>query len=227
MDLFGRRKKREEEEKLEQIREQQIERNRIKKEDEEKRWKELEIQYGVSREELRYQLFDDMYTYWRPSDGKQKLTAGHIGVIGWVKRNTHEPEKSEYVEEEFQFKWIDLNMLLDSKPNKNILTCGESGAGKSTLNRFLLQHISDDGSNRIIFMFKPADHYLKAGYPVADMSILAPNPFLDPDSFVSAFAIAFPISMIGITASQIPSLVRDLVLAVLLGTILTVNSHQR
>ncbi|HZW55026.1 MAG TPA: hypothetical protein VFF30_01935 [Nitrososphaerales archaeon] len=102
-------------------------------------------------------------------------------------------------------------MLLDSKPNKNILTCGESGAGKSTLNRFLLQHVNDDGSSKIIFMFKPADHYLKAGYPVADLSTLTPNPFLDPDSFVSAFAIAFPISMIGITASQIPSLVRDLV----------------
>lgn len=212
VDLFGRkRKQREEKERLAHYEQAEVKRKQ-KEEEEEARWRKLELEYGVRRETLSYQLFDDSLTLWRDEDGKRNITHGHIGVISWVRRNSNTKEpKSEYISEEFVFKWIDIKKTIDSKPNQNILTCGESGTGKSTLNRFLLQHLNYEKESKVIFMFKPADHYLRVGYPVADMSTLVPNPFTDPDSFVSAFAIAFPISMIGITASQIPSLVRELV----------------
>lgn len=207
-DIFGRkRRKREEEGRRRQ--EEQWEAERKKKEEErDRRWGELEQKYGVDREELDYQ-FHGIPTYWRQSDGKQqRLTPRHIGLVRIIRKNQGSDASTRpYDDDEFRFLWIDVEKRLSARPNRNVFISGASGEGKTTLGNLLL---SVTEGVKIVFSFKVDDEYLRIGYPIADMSRLVPNPFQDVDAFVSAFAIAFPITTIGITASQIPSMVREL-----------------
>jgi hypothetical protein len=188
-------------------REQDEERER--KEKEEKRWKELEAKYGVDRDEVKYQL-GRSFTLWNGREGEQNPTPGHVGFIGTVRRNTGEKAGAEpYDVQEVRFKWIKEVERIEGKENANVFAAGASGAGKSSLVRLLLRKF--EGRRRIVvFSFKANDTHLRIGYPVADVGELAPNPFTDVEAMVSAFAIAFPVSAIGVTASQIPSLVREL-----------------
>ncbi len=89
------------------------------------------------------------------------------------------------------------------KSNQNVLVCGASGEGKSVLMRRLL--LSFD-SPKAILSFKSNDEYLKIGYPIADVTLVMPNPFQDVNAFITAFAITFPLDVIGVTASQVPAL---------------------
>ncbi|MDV3278496.1 MAG: hypothetical protein LYZ69_08550 [Nitrososphaerales archaeon] len=206
-DIFGRKKRKRQEEEEQRRWQEHWEQERKRKEQEDRRWKELEQKYGVDREELEYQ-FGRSLTYRRSGDGPQKLTPGHIGIVRVIAKNTGSDAATEpYRDDEFRFLWIDLDETFKGKPNRNVFTSGASGEGKTTLNKLLLSVV--DGV-KVIFSFKVNDEYLRAGYPVADVSRLGPDPFQDVDAFVSAFAIAFPITTIGITASQIPSLVREL-----------------
>ena len=188
-------------------REQDEEKER--KEKEEQRWKELEAKYGAGREEVAYQVSDSLRT-WREWDGEQHPAPGHVGFIGLVKRYTgQDASKEPYTVTEVRFKWVEEVERIEDKENANVFTAGASGAGKSSLARLLLWKF--EGRSRIIvFSFKSNDTHLRIGYPVADIGELAPNPFTDVEAMVSAFAIAFPVSAIGVTASQIPSLVREL-----------------
>jgi hypothetical protein len=209
MTLWKSRKRREEEEQARRRWHQEAEERRRKEEAEETRWKELEAKHGVNRDEIQYQSSDGLL-YWNPRfHGRQKLTPGHVGAIGLIEVNTgRNKEEEPYREHEVRFKWINEAGYVEGKENGNILTCGASGAGKSSLVRLLLRKM--DGQQRIIFSFKANDTHLRIGYPVADVGELAPNPFRDAEAFVSAFAIAFPITAVGITASQVPSLVQEL-----------------
>jgi hypothetical protein len=188
-------------------REQDEERKREEKE--EKRWKELEAKYGAGRDEVGYQI-SSRFTLWNARDGEQKPTPGHVGFIGTVRRNTGEKANTEpYNVDEIRFKWVKEVERIEEKENVNVFTAGASGAGKSSLVRLLLRKF--EGRRRIIvFSFKANDTHLRIGYAVADVAEIAPNPFTDAEAMVSAFAIAFPVSAIGVTASQIPSLVREL-----------------
>jgi hypothetical protein len=188
-------------------REQDEERKR--KEEEEKRWKELEAKYGAGRDEVGYQI-SSRFALWNAREGEQKPTPGHVGFIGTVRRNTGEKASTEpYNVEEIRFKWVKEVERIEEKENANVFTAGASGAGKSSLVRLLLRKF--EGRRRIIvFSFKANDTHLRIGYAVADVAEIAPNPFTDVEAMVSAFAIAFPVSAIGVTASQIPSLVREL-----------------
>ena len=188
-------------------REQDEERDR--KEKEEKRWEELEAKYGVGRDEVKYQLGRG-FLLWSVWEGEQNPTPGHVGFVGIVRRNTGEKASTEpYNVEEVRFKWVKEVERIEGKENTNVFTAGASGTGKSSLVRLLLRKF--EGRSRIIvFSFKANDTHLRIGYPVADIAEIAPNPFMDIEALVSAFAIAFPVSAIGVTASQIPSLVREL-----------------
>ncbi|MDG6921101.1 MAG: hypothetical protein JRN59_06200 [Nitrososphaerota archaeon] len=188
-------------------REQDEEKKR--KEAEEKRWKELEAKYGVGRDEVEYQTSRGL-RLWNEWEGEQKPTPGHVGFVGVVRKNTGEKASTEpYRVEEVRFKWIKEVEQIESKENTNVFAAGASGAGKSSLVRLLLRKF--EGKRRIVvFSFKAGDTHLRIGYPVADVAELAPNPFTDAEAMVSAFAIAYPVSAIGVTASQIPSLVREL-----------------
>jgi hypothetical protein len=97
---------------------------------------------------------------------------------------------------------------IEEKANQNVFVCGASGQGKSILMRRLLTLM--DGYQRGVFTFKPKDEYLSMGFPIADVTEIMPSPFEDLDAFTSAFAITFPLDNVGITASQVPSFVRDL-----------------
>ena len=203
------KKRKEEDEEYRWRWQRQQDEERRRKEEEDKRWKELEAKYGAGRDELEYQL-DSGFTLWNGWEGEQNPAPGHVGFIGIVRRNTGEKASTEpYRVEEVRFKWIKEVERIEGKENANVFTAGASGAGKSSLVRLLLRKF--EGRRRIIiFSFKANDTHLKIGYPVADVWELAPNPFTDVEAMVSAFAIAFPVSAIGVTASQIPSLVREL-----------------
>ncbi len=210
MNLWKSKKRREEEEENRRRWQREDEYWTRKREEEEKRWKELAEKYGVDRDEAEYQ-FTRGLTLWNPRDSKQqqKLTPGHVGIIRLVRRNTGERAAAEpYDVTEVRFKWIDEVRRIESKENANVFTSGASGAGKSSLVRLLLRKF--EGQQKVVFSFKVNDTHLRIGYPVADISELVPNPFTDTEAFVSAFAIAFPVSAIGVTASQIPSLVQEL-----------------
>ena len=88
-----------------------------------------------------------------------------------------------------------------------MLISGVSGAGKSVLSCYLLSCFD---SPKLIISFKANDEYLKAGYPVADASKVLPNPFEDVNTFITAFAITFPLDIIGVTASQVPALIYNI-----------------
>ncbi|MDG6953972.1 MAG: ATP-binding protein, partial [Nitrososphaerota archaeon] len=120
---------------------------------------------------------------------------------GWtVPTDTLWGRPSEYV--------LDARKYIEGKANQNVFVCGASGQGKSKLMRRLLALM--DGYQRVVFTFKPNDEYLNAGFPIADVTEIMPNPFEDLDAFTSAFAITYPLDSVGITASQVPSFVRDL-----------------
>ena len=120
---------------------------------------------------------------------------------GWtVPTDTLWHRPSEYV--------LDARKYIEGKANQNVFVCGASGQGKSKLMRRLLA--LTDGYQRVVFTFKPNDEYLNMGFPIADVTEIMPNPFEDLDAFTSAFAITYPLDSVGITASQVPSFVRDL-----------------
>lgn len=104
---------------------------------------------------------------------------------------------------------LDIKGYIERKANQNVLVCGASGQGKSKLMRRLLTLMGGD-YRCVVFTFKPNDEYLDSGIPIADVTAIMPNPFEDLDAFTSAFAITFPLDTVGITASQVPSLVRDM-----------------
>lgn len=104
---------------------------------------------------------------------------------------------------------LDIKAYIERKANQNVLVCGASGQGKSKLMRRLLTLMEGD-YRCVVFTFKPNDEYLDAGIPIADVTAIMPNPFQDLEAFTSAFAITFPLDTVGITASQVPSLVRDM-----------------
>ena len=175
----------------------------------EKRWKELAAKHGVSTDEIKYQAEGGLST-WNGRERKQDLTPGRVGVVGLIKRYTgQDASKEPYTVTEVRFKWADEVGQIEGKENANVLTAGASGAGKSSLVRLLLRKF-EESYRIVVFSFKANDTHLRIGYPVADVADLAPNPFMDVEAMVSAFAIAFPVSAIGVTASQIPSLVREL-----------------
>lgn len=100
---------------------------------------------------------------------------------------------------------VDLDNYIAQKPNRNVFVCGTSGVGKTFLTRYLLER---SPARKVIFNFKPNDHYLKLGYRVADIGSARPNPFTDAEGFVNAFLITFPVNSIGITAQYVPILLR-------------------
>lgn len=117
---------------------------------------------------------------------------------------------------ELDDKWIRLEELrvntkeyIERKANQNVLVCGASGQGKSVLARHLLASFD---SPRTVISFKPNDEYLRVGLPVAEAPRALPNPFLfqDPDAFLTAFAITFPLDVIGVVASLVPALIFSL-----------------
>ena len=102
---------------------------------------------------------------------------------------------------------FDAREYIAKKPNQNVLVCGASGEGKSVLTRHLLRQVE---SPKVVLSFKPNDEYLKLGYPIADVVRAIPNPFQDLNSFIAAFAITFPLDVIGVVASQVPALLFNL-----------------
>jgi hypothetical protein len=139
-----------------------------------------------------------------------------IVVSNVVGRNRRDPEVSPY-----RFRPTDFgdfpnrqeeyrlvpSTYIKEKSNQNVLISGASGAGKSVLACYLLSCFD---SPKLIISFKANDEYLKAGYPVADVSKIVPNPFEDIDAFITAFAITFPLDVIGVTASQVPALIYNI-----------------
>ncbi|EQD71863.1 ATPase, partial [mine drainage metagenome] len=49
------------------------------------------------------------------------------------------------------------------------------------------------------------------GYQIRDISKTLPNPFANPEAFVNAFVVAFPLGSIGIQASLVPTTIEKLV----------------
>ena len=97
---------------------------------------------------------------------------------------------------------VRLSDYVHGKGNRNVLVTGSSGQGKSKLTRYLLDQMN---YQKIIFSFKPQEEYLKANYISKDISKTLPSPFQDKEAFINAFAVAFPMSSVGIQASMIPT----------------------
>lgn len=136
-----------------------------------------------------------------------------ILIIGRVQRN-HDPSAlaQPYVllrKDEFdpEVKVLDLESYLSKKPNLNMLFGGEPGQGKSELARHALESLDRP---KAILSFKPHDIHLRIGYRIVDMGRILPNPFVDVEAFIAAFAVAFPIDVIGVVAGQVPALLYSL-----------------
>ena len=180
MDLFGHKRK------------QQEEQDRL-------RYEEAERQREMIEERQRFRQ-------WAKSLERSVFTIGYI-VTG--RSNNNNEQIHPYVwERNPDSRRVDMNQYIKNKPNSNVLVCGASGQGKSKLMRHLLK--SFVGYKKIIFSMKHGDEYTRMGYPAIDVTMLAPNPFQNLETFTSAFAITFPIDTVGITASQVPALVRDM-----------------
>ena len=105
-----------------------------------------------------------------------------IVVSNVVGRNHRDPEVSPYRvkptdfgdfpnrQEEYR---LVPSTYIKEKSNQNVLISGASGAGKSVLACYLLSCFD---SPKLIISFKANDEYLKAGYPVADVSKSRPEP---------------------------------------------------
>ncbi len=181
--LDGRRKRREEEER----RRMDAQFRREEKEREEETRKELEERAKFGRS---------------------------IVVLNVVERYHRNPEVSPYCIrqtgfDDYRNRQEECRLVpsryIKSKSNQNVLISGASGAGKSVLACYLLSCFEE--SPKLIISFKASDEYLNAGYPVADASKVVPNPFEDVNAFITAFAITFPLDVIGVTASQVPALI--------------------
>jgi hypothetical protein len=140
-----------------------------------------------------------------------------IVVSNVVGRNHRDPEVSPYRIKQTGFgdfpnRQQEYRMVpaeyIKKKSNQNVLISGASGTGKSVLACYLLSCFDD--SPKLIISFKTNDEYLNAGYPVADASEVIPNPFEDVNAFITAFAITFPLDVIGVTASQVPALIYNI-----------------
>ena len=104
---------------------------------------------------------------------------------------------------------FDIQAYLNDKPNPNLFIAGASGGGKSRLSRFI---ITTSKREKVVFNFKPHDEFLYLGYPIVNVRDYCPDPLADPDAFVSAFLIAFPMNLTGMTAQSIPSVLKLLLL---------------
>ena len=104
----------------------------------------------------------------------------------------------------------DLKEVEGTKENENVLVAGTSRAGKTTLVNWLLRKMAN-GKRAIVISFKTEDEYLFLGneFPVADMTKMLPDPFADTEAFMSAFAVTYPVSNVGVTASYVPVLLRE------------------
>ena len=103
---------------------------------------------------------------------------------------------------------LSLKAYIHGKSNRNVLITGSSGQGKSKLTRHLL---SEMPYQKLIFSFKAGEEYLKMGYAIRDISKGLPDPFSNPEAFINAFVVAFPMGSIGIQASLIPTTLEKLV----------------
>ena len=119
---------------------------------------------------------------------------------------THEEKK--YRLAKVKAERLDLKAYIHTKSNRNVLITGSSGQGKSKLTRHLLGEMP---YQKLIFSFKAGEEYLKMGYSIRDISKTLPDPFSNPEAFVNAFVVAFPMGSIGIQASLIPSALDRLV----------------
>jgi hypothetical protein len=118
------------------------------------------------------------------------------------------PEEHEFKLEQLRPTKISLKDYIHEKSNRNVLITGSSGQGKSKLTRHLLSQMQ---YQKAIFSFKAGEEYLKMGYAVRDISKMLPDPFSNPEAFISAFVVAFPISSVGIQASLVPTTLEKLV----------------
>jgi hypothetical protein len=136
-----------------------------------------------------------------------------ILITGRVQRNhDSSPSAQQYLflrKDEFDLdvQVLDLRSYLSEKPNLNVLFGGEPGQGKSELARHALLSLDRP---KAILSFKPRDIHLRIGYRIVDMSRVVPNPFLDTEAFIAAFAVAFPVDVIGVVAGQVPALLYSL-----------------
>ena len=182
---------------------------RRKRQEEERRRRDAELQWRLKqdreeKEKTRKKLEE------RAKFGRS------IIVSNVVSRNHREPDASPYRIQTARFEsWMNRqeecrlvpSAYIKAKSNQNVLISGASGAGKSVLACYLLSCFD---SPKLIISFKANDEYLKAGYPVADVSQVIPNPFEDINAFITAFAITFPLDVIGVTASQVPALIYNI-----------------
>lgn len=102
---------------------------------------------------------------------------------------------------------LSLKAYVHGKSNRNVLITGSSGQGKSKLTRHLLEEMP---YQKLIFSFKAGEEYLKMGYAIRDISKGLPDPFSNPEAFINAFVVAFPMGSIGIQASLIPTTLEKL-----------------
>ena len=136
-----------------------------------------------------------------------------ILIAGRVQRNhDSSPSVQPYLllrrdEFDLDVRVLDLRSYLSEKPNLNVLFGGEPGQGKSELARHALLALDRP---KAILSFKLRDIHLRIGYRIVDMSRVVPNPFLDTEAFIAAFAVAFPVDVIGVVAGQVPALLYSL-----------------
>lgn len=156
-----------------------------------------------------YYLFAAFYTYRpqvsiveelvaRPWNNKFKVRGGGL---------TLEKDKEFTLTKIMPFK-VDLKTYVYGKSNRNVFITGSSGQGKSKLTRYLL---GLQTYQKLIFSFKPNDEHLRSGYATKDVSRSLPDPFANPEAFVNAFVVAFPIGSIGIQASLVPTTLENIV----------------
>jgi Cdc6-like AAA superfamily ATPase len=97
----------------------------------------------------------------------------------------------------------DLEDVMIGKENLNVLVAGTSGVGKTTLLDYIAWRL---GKPALIFNFKPDDLHLHLGLEVLDASKAAPRlSDLQPVDVITAYLLAYPVYMVGVMASEIPT----------------------